>query len=110
MVALMALGWITGWSGSARADFDPCAEVLHILHSTAADLAAGNHVYRQAPTLVPGRNRTLAVDLLIKRSNIFIGPYRVEGVPVLAVTPRRGQGTEAYILDVSPGITVWVPG
>jgi FtsP/CotA-like multicopper oxidase with cupredoxin domain len=108
--ALMGLCCVAIWPSAAKAEPDPCAEALRILHSTASELASGHQVYRQAPTLLPGRNKTLAVDLLIKRANVFIGPYRVEGVPVIAVTPRPGEGTEAYIRDVAGGRNVRIPG
>lgn len=108
--AFVLLGWLGGDPGSVRAaGFDPCAETLQILHSTEFDLVTGNPVYRQAPTLVPGRDRTLALDLVMKRASLFIGRYPVEGVPTLAVTPRRGQGSQAFILDRRTGRNVPVP-
>jgi FtsP/CotA-like multicopper oxidase with cupredoxin domain len=105
ILTFAALGCAAGSPGAAQAE--TCDQVLQILHSTAADLSAGHHVYRQLPTLLPGRNRTLDIDLLMKRSNVFIGPYWVEGVPTMSVTPR--PGTDAYILDVTTGRNVRVP-
>jgi FtsP/CotA-like multicopper oxidase with cupredoxin domain len=107
LLTVAALGCAAGWPDAAKAGWDPCARVLQILHSTAADLSAGGHVYRQVPTLVPNRNGVLELDLVMKRSNIYIGRYWVEGAPSLSVTPRGGA--RAYILDAARRRIVRVP-
>ena len=58
--SVLALG---GTVATSPAVADECTAILRILYSTEAELGAGSHVYRQLPSLVPGRGRALDLDL-----------------------------------------------
>jgi hypothetical protein len=104
-IAIM-LGAVHG----AAAAPDACADVLKVLHSTATELKGGGAVFRQLPILIPGRRRVLALNMTIaRRDGIFIGPYQVDGVPVLDITPSPKNGTSAYIINPTTRKKVSVP-
>lgn len=97
-----------------------CQDIFQKLGTDEKTLESGEHHYRQMPTLTPNRHGVLALDLDMMRYGeprdtfapppyVFIGKYKVTGVPVLSIRPRHGVFT--YVMtDPVTKVSTAIPG